>query len=370
MRMEKNSPGTEWLIFRNVVLVCIIIVATFAYLELGVRVLTKVTFPLLRSDPSVGSIHVSNYFGNVWNEESKKDRVIRTNNIGYIGNDVRQEKASNTIRIAIIGDSVVEAVQVDYFNNFSSLFENTLNVANTCEGRNFEVLNFGVQGMGTFLEYQTFKKNISPFQPDYVFLFFNDDYANDMLKFGLDPENFSEENSFGIKSFLWQFELTKFVFNKLQKDPEFISTLQTLGVLEKTTAPDETGAANNSSTTPETEQSYQWTFDLLSRLEKKVSEQQSSLIVFVYPKEKDYETLEGWKSDQNIVKLIEYLDRAEIQYINPSYDLEKARAVAGECLTYGCHTHLTEKGHRVVASILHKHFNNKILPKLDCATTQ
>lgn len=368
--MEKNSLRTKWLIFRNVVWVCLVIVATFAYWEFGVRVLTKVTFPLLRSDPTVGSIHVPNYLGNVWNEESKKNRLIRTNNIGYIGNDIHLEKASNTIRIAIIGDSVVEAVQVDYFNNFTSVLENTLNTTNTCEGRNFEVLNFGVQGMGTFLEYQTFKKKISPFQPDYVFLFFNEDYANDMLKLGLDPEHFSEEKPFGIKSFLWKFELTKFVFNKLQKDPGFISMLQTLGVLKKTTNPNDSDTTNNSSTTPETEQSYQWTFNLLSRLNKKVSEQQSTLIVFVYPKEKDYETHDGWKSDENIVKLIEYLDRSEIQYINPSYDLEKAHTVAGECLTYGCHTHLTEKGHQVVASILHRYLNNKIIPRLDCTTIQ
>lgn len=365
--MKKYFPGAKWLIFRNVVWVCIIIVATFAYLELGVRVLTKITFPLLRSDPNVGSIHVSNYFGNVWNEESKKNRIIRTNNIGYIGDDVDLEKASNTIRIAIIGDSVVEAVQVDYFNNFTSLLESTLNVANTCKGMNFEVLNFGVQGMGTFLEYQTFKKNISPLQPDYVFLFFNEDYPNDILKLGVDPENFSEKKSFGIKSFLWKFELTKFVFNKLQKDPEFISTLQKLGILKKATIPDGLDVTNNSSTTPETEESYQWTFDLISRLNSKVSEQNSTLTVFVYPKEKDYETKDGWKTDQNIVRLIEYLDHAEIQYINPSSDLEKAHAGAEVCLTYGCHTHLTEKGHQVIASILYKNLNEKILPKLGCA---
>ena len=59
------------------------------------------------------------------------------------------DKPPNTFRIAVIGDSFAEALQVDLDHTFWSVMERKLAEGWRGNGQRVEVLNFGVSGYGT-----------------------------------------------------------------------------------------------------------------------------------------------------------------------------------------------------------------------------
>ena len=77
---------------------------------------------------------------------------IKINSLGFRDLDRKQEKPSGVYRIAIMGDSFVEALQVPFSNTAGQLLEKKLseNFSDQASGASqFEVLNFGVGAHGT-----------------------------------------------------------------------------------------------------------------------------------------------------------------------------------------------------------------------------
>ncbi len=86
----------------------------------------------------------------------------RTNSHGLRGPEVSLAKPAGVFRIAVLGDSYVEALQVEEEATFCRQLESRL--------RKVEVLNFGVSGFGTAQEYLTYIHYVRPFRPDLVLL--------------------------------------------------------------------------------------------------------------------------------------------------------------------------------------------------------
>ena len=102
---------------------------------------------------------------------------IKINSLGFRDLDRKQEKPSGVYRIALMGDSYVEALQVPFSKTAGQILEKKLNekFSNQTSGPSkFEVLNFGVGAHGTDQAYLTYLKYVKKTQPDYVFLFFFD----------------------------------------------------------------------------------------------------------------------------------------------------------------------------------------------------
>ena len=102
---------------------------------------------------------------------------IKINSLGFRDLDRKQEKPSGVYRIALMGDSFVEALQVPFSKTAGQILEKKLNekFSNQTSGPSkFEVLNFGVGAHGTDQTYLTYLKYVKKTQPDYVFLFFFD----------------------------------------------------------------------------------------------------------------------------------------------------------------------------------------------------
>jgi len=80
-------------------------------------------------------------------------------------------KPANTFRIAIIGDSYAEALQVPVESAFWSVMERNLT---SCVSRTkqLEVLNFGVSGYGTVQELITLRQQVWKYSPDIIILAF------------------------------------------------------------------------------------------------------------------------------------------------------------------------------------------------------
>ena len=349
---------------KKILIVLLVVLVTLAYWEVGIRVIGKTAFPLLRTDPEVGSIHVKNYDGYAWDALSARKNYIRTNSLGYVGDEVSLEKPTSTIRIAMLGDSGLAALQVDYYRNFTELLETTLNTSGMCGATRFEVMNFGVGSAGTFTEYQTYKKKIAQFDPDHVLVLFTDgDYADNLLKAGFDLEHYGEERrAVGLKEFLLKFELPKFLFYKLIANETFINLLELMGILEGNRASVLATEESDAETIKEDMSYYTPTFEIFSKFNKMVTNDGSQFGVVIVPSEmSDYAVKGAWKNNPRITKLIEFLSSNEIAVFNPADQLADARARYGKCINADCSAHFNEEGHRAMAAILFQYAENELL---------
>ena len=77
------------------------------------------------------------------------------------------EKPAGAYRVAVLGDSMVEARQVPLEQTFAQVMERHLS---RCAGRAVEVLNFGVPGYGTAQELLQLRSRVWPYRPDLVLL--------------------------------------------------------------------------------------------------------------------------------------------------------------------------------------------------------
>lgn len=105
----------------------------------------------------------------------------RINRHGYRDRERTVPKPANTYRVAVLGDSITEARQVEMEQTFTALAEAELNRQPCCNGRAVEVLNFGIPGHGTSQELLLLRERVWQFSPDLIVLQFysgNDIFNN------------------------------------------------------------------------------------------------------------------------------------------------------------------------------------------------
>lgn len=95
---------------------------------------------------------------------------IRLNSDGLRDREHAKAKPPDTIRIAVIGDSYPEALQVEMEDAFWSVMQRRLQQCRAFGGRKIEVLNFGVSGYGTAQELLTLREKAWNYSPDIVLL--------------------------------------------------------------------------------------------------------------------------------------------------------------------------------------------------------
>ncbi len=97
---------------------------------------------------------------------------ITINSQGWRDRERSQFKPENTLRIAVLGDSFVEAFQVPLEQTFLAVMERQLSQCQSLQNQTVEVLNFGVQGYGTAQEFITLQQEVWDYDPDWVILAF------------------------------------------------------------------------------------------------------------------------------------------------------------------------------------------------------
>jgi hypothetical protein len=97
---------------------------------------------------------------------------IKVNSQGLRDREHRQAKADGTYRIAILGDSYAEAMQVELERTFWFQLGQKLQSCGFARGKKIETINFGVSGYGTAHELLTLRTKVWPYQPDMVLLAF------------------------------------------------------------------------------------------------------------------------------------------------------------------------------------------------------
>jgi hypothetical protein len=124
----------------------------------------------------------------VWTSEGRGN--IRINSLGFRGPEFPVEKPKDVFRICVLGDSFIEALQVDEPDTFCSQLGTLLNqtvkqTEDSARAFQYEVINCGVSGYGTAQQLLLMKNYVLPLKPDLVLL-------------AVFPENDIRNNSRGL----------------------------------------------------------------------------------------------------------------------------------------------------------------------------
>ena len=106
--------------------------------------------------------------------------LVQINSAGFRDREHATDKPPKTLRIAVLGDSFTEAVQVPLKDTFWTLLEQRLRDCTGAEERRVEVINFGVSGYSTAQALLTLRTRVWAFNPDLILLGFF--AANDLTE--------------------------------------------------------------------------------------------------------------------------------------------------------------------------------------------
>jgi hypothetical protein len=99
------------------------------------------------------------------------EAYIRINSEGLRDREHAKQKPANTLRIALLGDSYSEALQVSLEDTFWMILEQRLQGCDAFTGgKRIELINFGVSGYGTAQELLTLRERVWDYAPDIVLL--------------------------------------------------------------------------------------------------------------------------------------------------------------------------------------------------------
>ena len=143
-----------------------------AFAELLFR--TFLYFGLVNTVTNAYSMDPYGYY--LWSKEEGHPSGIN-NRYGYADHDFEIEKKSGIKRIAIIGDSFVEALQVGIPDKMGPVLQSKLNMSSP---QQYEVMSFGRSGEYPAYYLERLKKTVSRFLPDIIFvlIYMGNDFRN------------------------------------------------------------------------------------------------------------------------------------------------------------------------------------------------
>jgi len=95
---------------------------------------------------------------------------VQINSAGLRDREHSIAKPANTIRIALLGDSYCEGLQVPLEQTFWWLLQQNLESCGQFAGKHIEIINFGVSGYGAGQELITLQQKVWQYSPDIVML--------------------------------------------------------------------------------------------------------------------------------------------------------------------------------------------------------
>ena len=162
---KESSQGRRWPpLVGNLLLAGAALLGSLLLCELLLRLL-GVGYPVFNwTDPIRGVAHIPGaksihqYQGQSW---------VEINSDGWRGPETALERPAGTLRIALLGDSFIEAFEVPFEQTVGEVIERRLSAL---RGGPVEVLNFGHGGYGTTQELLTLQHEVWKYSPDLVLL--------------------------------------------------------------------------------------------------------------------------------------------------------------------------------------------------------
>jgi hypothetical protein len=135
--------------------------------EVCLRIL-GVSYPLPYAPDEFCGTRLRPEFEGWWRKEGSA--FVKINSYGFRHGNRQPEKPPRTLRIAVLGDSFIEAFQVSDDQTFCAVLERELSECAALDGQPVEVLNFGVSGYGTAQELLMLRHYVWAYAPDIVVL--------------------------------------------------------------------------------------------------------------------------------------------------------------------------------------------------------
>ena len=196
---------TNILVFFAVALVVEVGGQVYAYFNPAYKVFPFVPHPSLGWRFIPNSKHIVT--GDSWYAREFSAEV-NINSHGFRDFERIFKKDKNTIRIALLGDSMISARQVDFEKTAGQLLEKKLNDKfRPKTGKKYEVLNFGVDGSGVDQMLLNWNHFAAKFDPDFLFLYlFEKNYLRTVSSiwcqtgfFGIDNVQHGDQKCLGIR---------------------------------------------------------------------------------------------------------------------------------------------------------------------------
>ena len=121
----------------------------------------------IERDERLGHVHVRGYRG--WYKTAEFTTFISISPLGLRDRRTSYEKAPDTFRVVLLGDSFLEGIQVQQADGVAERLEALLNEAGL--GR-VDVINAGVAAYGTGQQVLFYEQDVHRYQPDLVVLLF------------------------------------------------------------------------------------------------------------------------------------------------------------------------------------------------------
>jgi hypothetical protein len=148
-------------------LLCAIIFALFVA-EIALRV-GGYSYPVFYTPDTVRGFALRPGVSGWYRKEG--EAYVRINSEGLRDREHAKQKPPGTLRIALLGDSFSEALQVPLEDTFWVVMEEKLQGCRAFNGgRRVEVINFGVSGYGTGQQLLTLREHAWEYSPDIVML--------------------------------------------------------------------------------------------------------------------------------------------------------------------------------------------------------
>lgn len=161
------STSSSWT--KNLVLVAASVAVSLVLGEAALRVVGFSYPNFWHPDPDMGTVLTPGMEG--WQLDEGK-AYVKVSSQGLRDRDHALSKPADTYRIAILGDSYAEAMQVDAQRAFWALLPKKLEACGFAKGKKVETVNFGVSGYGTGHELLMLQNRVWPYAPDMVLLAF------------------------------------------------------------------------------------------------------------------------------------------------------------------------------------------------------
>lgn len=171
-------------------LILILLAAVFAaiFFEILLRLFTPAPENLVKLKSSANFLHENKPSVEFRHTSGEFDNKISINSYGFRDDEFYMEKTGDIIRIAVLGDSQEEALQVALFDTWQKIMARKLaeGLKKKAEGpqlnRRVETYNFGVSGYGTDQQWLTLSEKVWQFKPDMIILAFSPNDVGDAYK--------------------------------------------------------------------------------------------------------------------------------------------------------------------------------------------
>jgi hypothetical protein len=162
----QRLPSSKRLLFGLLTLLVGLAVGLLV-LEIGLRIVGYSSPEFYEADETLGYRLIPNMSG--WYTREGRS-FVEINSDGFRDVEHAIAKPEGTYRIAVVGDSYVEGLQVERDEAFSSYLPAIMRECDALKAKNVEVLRFGVSGYSTAQEMLMLREKVWKYSPDMVML--------------------------------------------------------------------------------------------------------------------------------------------------------------------------------------------------------